>query len=665
MELSNDPDQSRLQLRSILEHIAALSRGEKTQLLPSDTATLVKNYQEPATISSALQPSNNTSQLACIDTERDRQDVSDFLEEVREHLDSADQELLSAESEEDNVESLNSLFRSFHSIKGLAGFFGAEVTKSIAHESESLLDKVRNNDLVLTSDRVDIIFSAIDLLRGQVSGISNWISEGATPEAPNDLERYLHNVQQALLDEEQPRAEITGTVAVDTLTKSLVNTGTITSDELERTLTKHNLNPDLADPQEIAKAVVQEGLASARAVGNAIREAKNSGAAIRESIKVDAGRLDRLVDMIGELVIAQSMVMEIADQYRGDDNNLLAQLAQMNKITRQVQELGTSLRMVAIGPTFQRMARLARDLSRQLNKPLDLVYEGEDTDLDKTVVDRIGDPLVHMVRNSIDHGLENSSEERQLAGKPERGRITLRAYHQGGKVIIDIEDDGQGLNRDKILKRAIDRGILPENSQPTDQEIWALIFAPGFSTAEVVSDISGRGVGMDVVRRSIESLGGQVNIQSSPGSGTLFSIQLPLTLAVIDGMAIRVGNERYFVPTQAIVTSCRPHPSSVISVTGKGEMLQLHGDLMPLFRMSQLFTIEGAEEDPSQALAMVLENGDERVAFLVDELLGQQQVVVKPLGSVLGELPGISGGAIMPDGTVGLIPATSMIRPTV
>ncbi|MBL4700040.1 MAG: chemotaxis protein CheA, partial [Phycisphaeraceae bacterium] len=330
-------------------------------------------------------------------------------------------------------------------------------------------------------------------------------------------------------------------------------------------------------------------------------------------------------------------------------------LSHLDKITRELQEMATSLRMVPVRSTFQKMARLARDVARKLNKQINFVMEGEDTELDKTVVDRIGDPLVHMVRNALDHGMEANSQDRINLGKPAVGTVTLRSFHKGGGICIEIQDDGPGLDKDVLLKKAIENGIISEGDQLTDQEIFQLIFAPGFSTAKEVTDVSGRGVGMDVVKRNIQALRGKIEIQSELGKGSKFTIRLPLTLAIIEGMVVRLASERYIIPTLSIVRMIRPGEVNIKSIMNKGQALYIDDELIPLAHLDGLFDVAGAVQDPTQATVVIVENAERKMAILTDELIGQQQIVIKSLGVAMRGLPGISGGAIMSDGRVGLV----------
>ena len=334
---------------------------------------------------------------------------------------------------------------------------------------------------------------------------------------------------------------------------------------------------------------------------------------------------------------------------------LAKDLDHLDKICRELQEIGMSLRMVPVRPVFQKMARLVRDLGKKQNREVDFYMSGEDTELDKNVVDKIGDPLVHMVRNSVDHGIEPDTEDRLKAGKPERGRVELRAFHKGGNICIEIEDDGRGLDRDVILKKAMERGMVREGENLADRDIFNMIFEAGFSTAKKVTDVSGRGVGMDVVRRNIEELRGTVDISSEKGKGSVFSIKLPLTLAIIEGMVIMVGTEHYIVPTLSVVRLIRPHQEDITQVFDKGEMLAFEGNHLPLFRLGKLFNVEEAKVDPEDAVVIVVEEEGRKIGLMADQLLGQQSIVIKSLGETVQGTDGVAGGAIMSDGNVALI----------
>ncbi len=375
------------------------------------------------------------------------------------------------------------------------------------------------------------------------------------------------------------------------------------------------------------------------------------------SIRVNIDKVDDLINMVGELVITQSMLSQIGDSEEFDSaalERLNDGLTQLEQHTRELQESVMRIRMMPISFAFQRFPRLVHDLSSQLDKKIELVLTGESTELDKTVMEKIGDPLVHLVRNSLDHGIE-TPQVRLDNGKSETGTIELNAFHQGGNIVIEIKDDGAGLNHERILAKAIESGVIKKEDKLTPEQINDLIFAPGFSTAEVVSDVSGRGVGMDVVRRNIRALGGTVEVQSETGVGSVFTIRLPLTLAILDGQLIRVGKETYIVPLIAIIESLQVNPEMINSVTGAADVYKLRDDYIPVVRLYDIFGIEADTTDISEGLLVVVENEGKKIAICVDELLGQQQVVIKSLETNLKQIDGLSGATILGNGTVALI----------
>ncbi len=372
----------------------------------------------------------------------------------------------------------------------------------------------------------------------------------------------------------------------------------------------------------------------------------------KETVRVDKDRLDKLINTIGELVIAQSMAQQEFDAFSaGSASRALPELA---KIARDLQELGLSLRMVPLRGTFQKMTRLVRDLSRKLGKPVELALHGEETELDKTVVDRLGDPLMHMVRNALDHGLE-SPADRALAGKPADGHLALRAYHQGGNVYIELTDDGRGLDRARLLRKAIEKGIVAEGERLSDAEVYALIFEPGFSTAAGVTDVSGRGVGMDVVRRNVQALQGNILIRTQPGKGTTFTIRLPLTLAIVDGLTVGLGEDVYVLPLLSVIESFRPRPADVRTIAARGEAITVRGEVVPLVRLHQLLDRPCRDSDPCRGLVVLVEDQGKKHAILVDELLGQMQAVVKSLDANYRRVEGFAGATILGDGRVAMI----------
>ncbi len=375
------------------------------------------------------------------------------------------------------------------------------------------------------------------------------------------------------------------------------------------------------------------------------------------SIRVSIEKVDELINTVGELVITQSMLGQFANIEELTKAHLLKLsdgLAQLERNTRELQESVMRIRMMPISNTFQRFPRLVHDMSGKLGKKIELKMSGEQTELDKTVMEKIGDPLVHLVRNSMDHGIE-MPDVRKAAGKAETGVVALNAYHQGGNIVIEISDDGAGLNKEKILKKARERGMVREDENPSDEQVFDLIFAPGLSTAEVVSDISGRGVGMDVVRKNIRALGGAVDVKSTPGKGTTFLIRLPLTLAILDGQLIRVSKDTYIIPLVSIVESLQVKRDKVNVITGRGEVYKLRDEYIPIIRMYQLFNTVPDNTDLENGLLVVVEADGKKVALFIDDLQSQQQVVIKSLESNYKKVDGLSGATILGDGTVALI----------
>jgi two-component system chemotaxis sensor kinase CheA len=374
------------------------------------------------------------------------------------------------------------------------------------------------------------------------------------------------------------------------------------------------------------------------------------------SIRVDINKIDGLINMVGELVITQSMLGMLGNEFDMSRLERLREgLAQLERHTRELQESVMQIRMVPISVSFSRFPRLVHDLSGKLGKKIELKMSGENTEVDKTVIEKIGDPLVHLVRNSLDHGIE-TREERIAAGKPETGTVHLSASHRGGNIVIEIRDDGRGLARDKILRKAIERGLVREEDNLSDKDIYDLIFKPGFSTADKVSDVSGRGVGMDVVRRNINELGGAIEIESMVGKGSAIIIRLPLTLAILDGQTVRIGKETYIVPLVSIVESIQPEPAMLNKVVGRGETFALREEYLPVVRMHQVFGIEEHDADAlTDGILVVVESEGRKCGLFVDDLLGQQQVVIKSLEANYRKVEGISGATILGDGSVALI----------
>ena len=361
-----------------------------------------------------------------------------------------------------------------------------------------------------------------------------------------------------------------------------------------------------------------------------------------------------MVDMVGELVITQSMIHESAALATSKDQKLYRNLAQLGRITSEVQRISMSMRMIPIKQTFHKMIRLVRDLSKKSGKLVTLEMRGEDTEIDRNMVEEIYDPLVHMIRNAVDHGIE-MPDAREVAGKPRMGTVRLMAYHKGGNIVIKVDDDGKGLDRDGILKKAIENGLVRPDEKLSDQEINSLIFQPGFSTADQVTDVSGRGVGMDVVKRAVESMRGKLEVRSEKDIGSTVIMRLPLTLAIIDGMLVQAGDREYIIPTISVVESLRPARKFCNTLVGRGEMIKIRDKILPLIRLHKLFGFEPKYYNPWEAIIVVVENEGTRKCILVDELIGKHEIVIKSLGERLKNVKGLAGGAILADGRVGLI----------
>ena len=548
-------------------------------------------------------------------------------EEFYEHLDGAESSLLALESTPDDKELLNTIFRAFHTIKGASSFLGLEHIKCIAHLTESLFGRARNDEIQVTGMYADVSLRSCDLLRRMIEALTE-VGPGQELVIPEGfLELYE---QLRLLDERGGGDPSAMAAAVEPA--SALSVEEVVEEDADETIE------------------TEEG-ASAVAVAEAPTKRRTKG---DTSVRVGPDRLDRLIDMVGELVIAHSIVAQDETVIDGRQHMLAKKVSHTGKIVRELQDLSMAMRMVPLKGTFQKMARLVRDLAVKSGKEVQFTGEGDDTEIDRNMVDLINDPLVHMIRNAVDHGIEPSAD-RVGAGKSGVGQVKLKAYHAGGNVIVELSDDGRGLSREKLAEKGVSKGLIESDKGMSDQDVFNLIFEAGFSTAAQVTDISGRGVGMDVVRRNIEALRGRVDINSIFGGGSTFSIRLPLTMAITDGMLIRVGTERFIVPTLNIKMSLRPEQEALSTIAKKGEMLMLMGELIPLYRLHRIFNIEGAVQNPVEGLVMVMDDGDRRFAILVDELLGKLQVVAKTLGEGVGHVPGISGGAILGDGRVGLI----------
>jgi two-component system, chemotaxis family, sensor kinase CheA len=572
--------------------------------------------------------------------------IGEFITESNEMIANAEEALLSLEVDPDDMDAVGTVFRAFHTIKGTSAFLDLGLLSGMAHHAENLLSRVRDQEIRYSGGYADLSLKSLDMLKELVSKLADALGGDALtkPDGYDDLLEVLEapesfGVSEELDEVESPR-----------IGDILVAQGKVDRKDLEDVLNN-------CEGEHVGEVLVKSKIATIKEVGQALRtQSKIKGAKqhVDSTVRVSTKRLDMLIDMVGEMVIAQSMVAQDDVVLDTNRHNLQKKVNHTGKIVRELQDLSMSMRMVPLKATFQKMARLVRDVSRKVGKNVNLVTEGEETEIDRNLVDVINDPLVHMVRNSVDHGIE-FPEDREQDGKPRSGTVKLAAYHSAGNVVVEISDDGKGLNKELILEKAVERQLIEKDRVLTDREIYNMIFEPGFSTAQNVTDVSGRGVGMDVVKKNIETLRGQVEISSEHGKGSVFKIFLPLTLAIIDGMVVRSCDETYVIPMESILKSIKPDPGKISHVLDQGEVLSLQGKLIPLFHLNELFNIENGNGEKTDKLVVVIEDDMNQAGIVIDELIGRQQVVIKSLGESMQGIPGISGGAIMPDGRVGLI----------
>ena len=556
-----------------------------------------------------------------------------FVEESLDLLDVSEETLLKMEHGDDSEEAVHEAFRAIHSFKGNCGFFGLEEFEKISHKVENKLECLLERTLLPEKHLITLILDIVDLLRNELAKYQ----QTGIPEAIPGVSGILD-----LLDEikaEEPKTVTTKVAEVVEHKKQ--------EDEVKTVLKEKKPQPKVEEKVGEKVEKVKEAKKPAKA---------KSVKAIRQDIRVDLAKLDTLINLVGELVIAEAMVVRNPAIFDLEDENLERAIHHLNRISSDLQDIAMSVRMVPLATTFRKMTRLVYDLSNKAGKKVDLELIGEETEVDKTVIESIGDPLVHIIRNAVDHGLE-SPEDRVQNNKPETGHVTIQASHEGGEVLIIIKDDGRGLRRDKILNKALERGLISEDGidDMVDEEVFSLIFEPGFSTADQITDISGRGVGMDVVKKNIEKLKGRIEVKSAEGLGTTFILHIPLTLAIIDGMLIKVGDASYTIPLLSIRESLRP-TEDMITVTPSGqEILRVREEMIPVLRLHNIYNVKPKCDSLIDGLVVIVESGLDVVALLVDELLGQQQTVVKPLSSYLSGAKAVSGCTILGTGEVSLI----------
>jgi two-component system chemotaxis sensor kinase CheA len=541
----------------------------------------------------------------------DVQLIRDFVGEATDNLASIETNLVALEEFPDDRGIIDSIFRPFHTIKGVSGFLNLKKSNRLAHSTENLLDSIRQGEFRVNSEVTDIVLASVDRLRQLIDVVEESLSSSSP-----DLESG---------------------VEVEKLIQEIAAVG------------ERSASAAVAPLEEIFSEA-RTGQESPETVHKRKKSAKSP----ELQVKVDTEKLDNLIAQVGELVIIQSMLRQNPLIQNINDQGLFKNLSQLGQTCSSIQKTTMAMRMVHIRNTFQKMVRLVRDLAKNSEKKVQLEMSGEETEIDRNVVEELYEPLVHMVRNAVDHGLETPAE-RLEAGKGESGRIKLQAYHKGGHIIVEISDDGRGMDPERILEKAKSKGLVSEDLVLSEAEIYNLIFEPGFSTAENVTDVSGRGVGLDVVKRGLEKLRGKLDITSYPGQGSTFVISLPLTLAIIDGIVVRVGSERYVVPTMTICRSLRPSRDDCCTVKKQGEAILEKGNLIPLLRLNRLFGLNGKKAEPWESLVLIVEHQGRKRGLVLDELLGKEEVVIKSLGAALQGIRGLAGGAILGDGRVGLI----------
>ncbi|MGA1861748.1 response regulator [Deferribacter thermophilus] len=531
--------------------------------------------------------------------------IQDFLVEANELIEQLDQDLVELENRKDDLDLLNKIFRAAHTIKGSSSFLGFDKLTELTHVAEEILNKLRKGEMVVTADIMDVLLEFVDNLKKLIDDIKNGTDSVDIAEIMKKLK--------------------------------LVNEGKVITPAEERKQDSAKQETKKNEPKQIAKVTK----------------------AIEQTIRVDVNRLDILMNLVGELVLSRNRIAQISAEFekKFEGEYLVEQLLEttshLGLITTELQLAVMKTRMVPIGKVFNKFPRMVRDLCRELKKDIELVITGEDTELDKSVVEEIGDPLIHMIRNAVDHGIE-SPEERVKKGKPEKGLVALNAYYEGNHIVVEIKDDGRGMDPEKLKKKAIEKGVItPEEAKTLNRdEALGLIFRPGFSTAEKVSDVSGRGVGMDVVKTNIEKLNGIIQIESEVDKGTTFKLKLPLTLAIIQALLVEVSGEIYAIPIVSVIETVKIDENEIHSFEGR-EVLKLRESVLSLIRLNEVFELEPTFSNEMYVVVVAL--AEKKVGLIVDRLIGQEEIVIKSLGEYLGGTVGIAGATIMGDGAVRLI----------
>lgn len=617
--------------------------------------------------------------------------IAVFQNEARELLATCETALLTLEADPGDAGPLHEMFRALHSFKGNCGFMGFSRLEQLSHRAESLMVLLKEGRRAIDDDAVSALIYVVDALADALGDPSDDPQVAGLPELLRNLDRLIGADGEPVapapvdwVDDPAPDAAEPGPIGapapVPEGDPAEASPAPAESEEpppleaaLPEVLPAAEAEPAAAREQGLSAtptpavdapaprpAAPPRPVASPNAPAEPERPravlAESSGARTPETtLRVDVAKIETLLDLMGELIIAQTAVRHL--QVTGPEAEAFARAsAQLDRVVRGLQDVSLSLRMVPVGPTFRKMVRVCRDVSQRVGKPVELVLDGEETEIDKTVAEQMADPLVHLVRNAIDHGIE-TPEARAAAGKPRVGQIRLSGAQVGGEVWIRVEDDGRGLDRAKILARAVDRGLVSAEAGAAlpDSDVFAFVFEPGFSTAERVTDVSGRGVGMDVVAKNLQLVKGRVDIRSTPGQGASFTLRIPLTLAIIEGMLMRVGRDSFTVPLLNIRESvvCRDKDVTVLS-SGQ-ELVRIRGELLPVVRIHRLFGLQPEHEALSAGILLVVEDGGHPVCLFVDQLVGQRQTVIKAVSGYLGQIRGIAGCTVLGDGRISLV----------
>ena len=621
------------------------------------TGSVISNELQEgiARLQQAIEAGKPAAPQSLLSPAQDPELVSDFIVESREHLASMEGLLLNLERNPNDSEALNAVFRGFHTIKGLAGFLELWEVQSMAHDVETVLDRARSSEWMITGAAVDVILQSADWLNRWLAHLELLLQHRPSQPPPPDA-----RLRASILGLGAKSVEAVPPASLPALAAAVKSDAGESLDVPPQVEPPDSapatLLPSPASHTESAAPIPLRNRAPAAPTPAAPTPAAPTPAPQTETaaLKVNTAKLDYLVDMAGEMVIAESLVRNDPELAVVKSAQLQRKIAHLTRIASELQRTAMAMRLVPVGPLFRRMARLVRDLSRQFGKQVEMETQGDEIELDRTIVEELADPLMHMVRNALDHGIE-PPEEREAQGKNPTARLLLKAHHHAGQVVIEITDDGRGLNRHAIRAKAIQRNLIGPDEERSDNEIYNLIFEPGFSTAAQVTNVSGRGVGMDVVRRHIDKLRGRIEIHSKPGRGASFLLKLPLTLAIIDGLVVGVGEERYIVPLFSVREMFRPTAETVWTVKQRGEMALVRGSLLPILRLHRLFRVKPRTEDLLDAVLVVADVEGQRFCVMVDDLIGKQEVVIKTLGESFKNISGVAGGAILGDGRVGLI----------